>query len=113
MKVSGQDTYTEEEKRVLLKTSSINQKEYVPFMSVDLGERFQLSIPFTDREGKLALSPKQQRDFSGWARPDEIFQEPKMVMGQHVDCFSIKQTVFRSLYSFFKYFLRLAIYNTN
>ncbi|PSN42084.1 Calpain-7 [Blattella germanica] len=93
LKVSGQDTYTEEEKRVLLQTSHINRKEYVPFMSVDLGERFQLSIPFTDKEGRLALAPKQQRDFSRWARPDEICPEPKMVIGQHVDCFSIKQTV--------------------
>lgn len=89
----GQDTYTEEEKRVLLQTSHINRKEYVPFMRVDLEERFQYSLPFTDRDGHLALSPKQRRDFVRWARPDEIFPEPKMVIGQHVDCFSIKQTV--------------------
>jgi calpain-7 len=89
----GQDTYTEEEKRVLLQTSHINRKEYVPFMSVDLAERFQYSLPFTDRDGHLALSPKQRRDFVRWARPDEICPEPKMVIGQHVDCFSIKQTV--------------------
>jgi len=62
-------------------------------MNVDLGERFQYSLQFTDRDGHLALSPKQQRDFVRWARPDEIFSEPKMVIGQHVDCFSIKQTV--------------------
>jgi calpain-7 len=93
LKVTGQETYTEEEKRVLLQTSHINQKEYVPFMNVDLGERFQYSLQFTDRDGHLALSPKQQRDFVRWARPDEIFSEPKMVIGQHVDCFSIKQTV--------------------
>lgn len=93
LKVTGQDTYTDEEKRVLLQTSHVNKKEYVPFMSVDLGERFQLSIPFTDKDGELALSPKQRRDFARWARPDEIFPEPKMVMGQNVDCFSIKQTV--------------------
>jgi hypothetical protein len=94
LKVSGgQDTYTEEEKRVLLQTSHINRKEYVPFMSVDLAERFQYSLPFTDRDGHLALSPKQRRDFVRWSRPDEIYPEPKMVIGQHVDCFSIKQTV--------------------
>ncbi|KAJ9584384.1 hypothetical protein L9F63_021278 [Diploptera punctata] len=93
LKVTGQDTYTKEEKLVLLQTSKINGKEYVPFMSVDLGERFQLTIPFTDRDGELALSPKQRRDFSRWARPDEIFSEPKMVIGQQVDSFSIKQTV--------------------
>jgi hypothetical protein len=89
----GQETYTEEEKRVLLQTSHVNQKEYVPFMSVDLRECFKYSIPFTDKDGFLPLSPKQKRDFGRWARPDEIYAEPKMVAGQHVDCLSIKQTV--------------------
>ena len=89
----GQETYTEEEKRVLLQTSHINRKEYVPFMRVDLRECFKYSIPFTDKDGLLALSPKQKRDFGHWARPDEIYPEPKMVVGQHVDCLSIKQTV--------------------
>jgi calpain-7 len=94
LKVTGsQETYTEEEKRVLLQTSHINQKEYVPFMSVDLGECFKYPIPFTDKDGLLALSPKQQRDFGRWARPDDIYPEPKMVAGQHVNCMSIKQTV--------------------
>ncbi|GFG37190.1 hypothetical protein Cfor_09323 [Coptotermes formosanus] len=89
----GQETYTEEEKRVLLQTSHVNQKEYVPFMSVDLRECFKYSIPFTDKDGFLPLSPKQKRDFGRWARPDEIYAEPKMVAGQHVDCLSIKQTI--------------------
>lgn len=93
LKVTGQDTYTEEEKRVLLLTSNINGKEYVPFMSVDLSERFQYSLPYTDRDGALALSPKQRKDFARWARPEEFCPEPKMVVGTHVDCFSIKQTV--------------------
>ncbi|XP_046678914.1 calpain-7-like [Homalodisca vitripennis] len=39
LKVSGKDTYSDEEKRVLLATSRINQIDYVPFMSVDLSER--------------------------------------------------------------------------
>lgn len=62
-------------------------------MSVDLRECFKYSIPFTDKDGLLALSPKQKRDFVRWARPDDINPEPKMVVGQHVDCLSIKQTV--------------------
>lgn len=36
---SKSDLYTEEEKQVLLITSKINNKEYVPFMDVDLLER--------------------------------------------------------------------------
>lgn len=89
----GQNTYTEEEKRVLLQTSNINGKEYVPFMSVDLQERFQYAIPFTDKDGVLPLSPKQKRDFARWARPDELCQDPRLVVGTHVDYFAIKQTL--------------------
>lgn len=40
LKTSKSDLYTEEEKQVLLKTSKINNKEYVPFMDVDLLERY-------------------------------------------------------------------------
>lgn len=36
---SKNDLYTESEKRVLMLTSKINNKEYVPFMDVDLLER--------------------------------------------------------------------------
>ncbi|KAK7862617.1 hypothetical protein R5R35_005653 [Gryllus longicercus] len=90
---AGQDTYTEEEKRVLLQTSNINGKEYVPFMIIDLQERFQYAIPFTDKDGLLSLSPKQKRDFARWSRPDELCKEPRLVVGTHVDYFSIKQTL--------------------
>lgn len=40
LKSSKSDLYTEEEKQVLLTTSKINNKEYVPFMDVDLLERY-------------------------------------------------------------------------
>lgn len=40
LKVSGNDSYTKEEKRVLLTTSSINKHEFVPFMTIDLDERY-------------------------------------------------------------------------
>jgi len=39
LETSKSDLYTEEEKRVLLVTSKINNIEYVPFMDVDLLER--------------------------------------------------------------------------
>lgn len=94
LKVSGgSGNYTEEEKRVLLHSSHINDNEFVPFMSVDLSERFQYAIPFTDKDGLLELSPKQKPDFARWSRPEEIFSDPKMVMGHVVDYHSIKQTV--------------------
>ena len=39
--------YSEEEKKVLAVTSIINGREYVPFMSVDLKERFAFPVPYT------------------------------------------------------------------
>lgn len=65
LQVSGGDTYSDEEKMVLLTTSNINGRQYVPFMSVDLNEKFQYSIPFTDKHGHLALSKKQKEQCVG------------------------------------------------
>ncbi|XP_067205800.1 calpain-7-like isoform X2 [Linepithema humile] len=94
LKVTGGSTnYTEEEKRVLLYSSHINDNEFVPFMSIDLAEKFQYAIPFTDKDGFLELAPKQKPDFTGWRRPEEIYSDPKMVIGHNVDYYSIKQTV--------------------
>ncbi|PIO26929.1 hypothetical protein AB205_0008640, partial [Aquarana catesbeiana] len=83
--------YTSEEIEVLRKTSKINGIEYVPFMSVDLKERFAFPMPYSDRYGKLALSPKQKAIFSKWVRPDEITNNPIMIYT--VSSFSIKQTI--------------------
>nr|XP_057909067.1 calpain-7 [Doryrhamphus excisus] len=83
--------YTSEEIEVLRSTSTINGIAYVPFMSVDLKERFAFPVPFSDKTGKLALSPKQKAIFSRWVRPDEICTSPTMIMS--VSSFSIKQTV--------------------
>ncbi|XP_022069568.1 calpain-7 [Acanthochromis polyacanthus] len=83
--------YTAEEIEVLRSTSTINGIAYVPFMSVDLKERFAFPVPFSDKYGKLALSPKQKAIFSRWVRPDEICNNPTMIMS--VSSFSIKQTV--------------------
>ncbi|XP_063916671.1 calpain-7-like [Zophobas morio] len=93
LQVSGGDSYTEEEKAVLLHTSNINRREYVPFMTVDLSERFQYSIPFTDKDGHLALAPKQRREFSSWVRPQDLCGEPCIVDGPAPNYLNIKQTV--------------------
>ncbi|XP_012140109.1 calpain-7 [Megachile rotundata] len=94
LKVSGGNTsYTEEEKRVLLHSSHINDHEFVPFMNIDLTEKFQYAIPFTDKDGLLELAPKQKPDFAKWCRPEELFPDPKMLKTSHVDYYSIKQTV--------------------
>lgn len=83
--------YTADEIEVLRKTSTINGIAYVPFMSVDLKERFAFPVPFSDKAGNLALSPKQKAIFSRWVRPDEICNNPTMILS--VSSFSIKQTV--------------------
>ncbi|XP_021414479.2 calpain-7 [Oncorhynchus mykiss] len=83
--------YTSEEIEVLRSTSKINGIPFVPFMSVDLKERFAFPVPFSDKLGKLALSPKQKTIFSRWVRPDEICNNPTMILS--VSSFSIKQTV--------------------
>ncbi|XP_037746257.1 calpain-7 isoform X4 [Chelonia mydas] len=83
--------YTAEEIEVLRKTSKINGIEYVPFMSVDLRERFAFPVPFSDKCGKLPLSPKQKAMFSKWVRPDDLTNNPTMIYT--VSSFSIKQTI--------------------
>ncbi|PNJ39926.1 CAPN7 isoform 3 [Pongo abelii] len=72
-------------------TSKINGIEYVPFMNVDLRERFAYPMPFCDRWGKLPLSPKQKTTFSKWVRPEDLTNNPTMIYT--VSSFSIKQTI--------------------
>lgn len=88
---AGSGGYTKEEIHVLRITSMINAREYVPFMSVDMKERFAYPVPFSDKHGKLVLSPKQKSKFSGWVRPDEFMENPQMIYA--VSSFSIRQTV--------------------
>lgn len=87
----GPGSYTKEEIAVLRNTSDINGRVYVPFLSVDFKEKFAFPVPFTDKDGKLALSPKQKRDFARWARPEEFCDSPQMIYA--VSSFSIRQTV--------------------
>lgn len=93
LKVSGKQNYTEEEKEVLRMTSNINNNCFLPFMDIDLSEKFQYALPFEDRASELKLSSKQENEFDGWIRPHEVSSDPKMIVGDHVDCFSIKQTI--------------------
>ncbi|KAL3117060.1 hypothetical protein niasHT_007463 [Heterodera trifolii] len=86
------DKLEEREVRVLFTTSRINTRTYVPFIKeCDLREPFALSIPFTDKDGHLALSDKQRKSLSGWLRPDQFMADPKVI--DRVDSGTIKQTV--------------------
>lgn len=94
LEVSGaRSGYTNEEKKVLEYTSHINSKVYVPFMDIDLQEKFIFSIPYTDRDGPLELAPKQKRDFVQWIRVSELSENPQLIAGDHADFYSIRQTV--------------------
>lgn len=91
VQASGKGTYTKEEIAVLRTTSVINGREYVPFMSIDLREKFAYPLPFSDKDGKLSLSPKQKPLFSKWVRPEDISSRPVLI--ELIDCFSIRQTI--------------------
>ncbi|CAH2258604.1 jg12388 [Pararge aegeria aegeria] len=90
--VTGKQDYSEEEKEVLRLTSNINNNCFLPFMDIDLKENFHYPLPFEDRASELKLSSKQQREFDRWVRPHEVCINPKLIVGDYVDCFSIKQT---------------------
>lgn len=75
--------------RVLRRSSRINGVDYVPFLKVDLHERFAFPQPFEDSFGTLKLAPKQAKHLARWARPSEIMSDPKMVVV--LSYFSIKQ----------------------
>ncbi|XP_050080262.1 calpain-7-like [Anopheles maculipalpis] len=94
LEISGnRHAYTNEEKKVLEHTSHINAKVYVPFMDIDLLEKFHFPMPFTDKDGMLELAPKQKRDFVGWTRVSELSETPQLIVGDHADFYSIRQTV--------------------
>lgn len=86
-------TYTPEELGVLDHGSRINKLIVVPFMNIDLKERFLFPLPFTDPDGLLALAPKQKADLVHWLRLGEVGDDPKMVANATIDYVSIKQTV--------------------
>ncbi|ETN61704.1 calpain [Anopheles darlingi] len=94
LEISGSNHgYSNEEKRVLEHTSHINAKVYVPFMDMDLHEKFHFPLPFTDKDGPLELAPKQKRDFVQWIRVSELAEHPQLIVGDHADFYSIRQTI--------------------
>uniref|UniRef100_A0A0R3WKU9 Calpain catalytic domain-containing protein n=1 Tax=Hydatigena taeniaeformis TaxID=6205 RepID=A0A0R3WKU9_HYDTA len=83
--------YTKEELRVLRETSTINGREYLPFLdAIDSHERFAFAQPFTDQHGLIALSSKQRSGFVKWVRPSDFLNDPTMIIA--VSCFPIRQT---------------------
>lgn len=88
------DMLTAAEKRVLVGTSRVNGKLYLPFMRADLGEPFALPGRWCDPDGLLELSDKQRASFARWARPSELWsgaQSPRML--DAVTPYTIRQTI--------------------
>ncbi|OZC05742.1 MIT domain protein, partial [Onchocerca flexuosa] len=85
------DRLTKSELAVLAITSNVNGRQYVPFLAVDLKERFAYPVPFTDKNGLLALSDKQIKRLKSWMRPDEFMQCPKII--DRIDSSTIKQSI--------------------
>ncbi|OZJ03292.1 hypothetical protein BZG36_02273 [Bifiguratus adelaidae] len=64
---------------LLRETSNVNGKVYLPWMDVDLKERFDFDKQYRDPDGFLALSPKQTAIFGAWKRPSDIMRKPEMI----------------------------------
>lgn len=60
----------------------------MPFLAVDLKERFAYPVPFSDKE-KFALSAKQRERFLEWLRPENFIQHPCVIA--KIDFATIKQ----------------------
>uniref|UniRef100_A0A0N4Z6I2 Calpain catalytic domain-containing protein n=1 Tax=Parastrongyloides trichosuri TaxID=131310 RepID=A0A0N4Z6I2_PARTI len=88
---SSNDLLSKEEIRVLMQTSLINGIKYVPFMDIDLKEKFSGSGKFKDVDGLLKLANKQKDRLKGWKRLEEISGKPVII--DKIDCKSVKQTV--------------------
>ncbi|CEF63902.1 Calpain-7 [Strongyloides ratti] len=88
---SSNDLLSKDEKKVLMETSLINGIKYVPFMDIDLKEKFFGNGKFKDPDGLLKLSGKQKEQLKCWKRIDEISSKPVII--DKIDCKSVKQTV--------------------
>ncbi|KAI8321422.1 cysteine proteinase, partial [Martensiomyces pterosporus] len=69
---------TPEEMEVVKRTSHVNGLTFLPWLDNDLGENFVLQDYYTDKDGLLMLSPKQQRKLSRWRRASQIYTGPRI-----------------------------------
>ena len=66
--------YTEEEKAVLTRSSTINGRRYYPWLDDAARERFSYAAAWSDPDGLLALNAEQRSHFGRWARPSEVMR---------------------------------------
>jgi calpain-7 len=90
----GGGGFSQKEKKILEYTGFINGKMYVPWVDSDVDElKTVTKIPgtFKDPDGLPPLSEKQKSRRCGWARPDDICEDPKMI--KIISSMAIKQTL--------------------
>ncbi|KAL6060329.1 calpain 7 [Balamuthia mandrillaris] len=87
---------TNEEEQVMLESSIIRDRVFVPWNLRDLeSEIFYLppSQHFLDPDGMLALTKEQEERFVAWRRPHQFLSDPKMLLGERLSYYSITQSV--------------------
>ncbi|KAK9720406.1 cysteine protease [Basidiobolus ranarum] len=75
----GDVKLTNQELEVLKTSSYMNGKAYLPWLEIDLQEKFDYPQPFVDLDGPLPLSEKQSQNFGSWKRPSELMSNPTMI----------------------------------
>ncbi|KAJ2166836.1 cysteine protease, partial [Coemansia sp. RSA 551] len=83
---------TEDETRVVRITSHINGLTFLPWLENDKSENFVMPSYFTDKDGLLTLSRKQQRKLWQWRRASHLYGHPQ-IFGQHGCGHIVQETV--------------------
>eukprot|EP01083_Nonionella_stella_P149542 475152_1 len=83
--------YSEAELQVISRSSYVDGRRYLPWISSDIGEQFDVGKPWKDPDGLLTLSPKQIPALGGWRRPSEIAENPTMI--EQISPHSVTQTL--------------------
>jgi len=70
---------TPQELEILRISSYVNNQKYLPWLNMDMYERFSYPNLFIDPDGLLELSLEQKVQFGGWKRPSQIMTDPQMI----------------------------------
>ncbi|KAJ2656472.1 cysteine protease [Coemansia sp. RSA 1199] len=83
---------TDDETQVVRITSHINGLTFLPWLDNDESENFAMPDYFTDKDGLLTLSRKQQRKLWQWRRASHLYGQPQ-IFGQYGCGHIVQETV--------------------